>query len=85
MVKRLDEDPAPVHLLAPEVSPRLSELLMSMLAREPERRLDTYDELVESLLSLLSDSDRKNTNATVGNVIRRRTSFWRMTPNKLFR
>ena len=84
MVKRLDEDPVPVHLLAPEVGPRLSQLLMSMLERDPDRRLDTYDELVESILSLLSDADRRETNATVGNVIRRRTSFWRMVPNKLF-
>jgi hypothetical protein len=84
MVKRLDEDPEPVHRLAPEVSPRLSELLMSMLTREHERRLDTYDELVETILGLLNDTDRKDTNATVENVIRRRTSFWRMVPNKLF-
>ena len=84
MVKRLDEDPLPVHQLAPEVGPRLSELLMSMLARDPQRRLDTYDELVESILGLLSDADRRETNAPVGNVIRRRTSFWRMVPNKLF-
>jgi tRNA A-37 threonylcarbamoyl transferase component Bud32 len=84
MVKRLDEDPVPVHLLAPAVSPRVSELLMSMLVRDPQRRLDTYDELVESILGLLGDADRRETNVTVGNVIRRRTSFWRMVPNKLF-
>ncbi len=84
MVKRLEEDVRPVHELAPQVDRRLSDLVQSMLAREPERRLDTYDELMETLLGLAAAGDRKDTAPTMGNIIRRRTSFWRTVPNKLF-
>ena len=84
MIKRLDEDARPVHELVPGIDPRLSELLQSMLAREPDRRLDTYDELLETLMGVLASGDRKDTSPTVGNIIRRRTSFWRTVPNRLF-
>ncbi len=84
MIKRLDEDARPVHELVTGIDPRISELLQSMLAREPERRLDTYDELLETMMSVLAAGDRKDTAPTMGNIIRRRTSFWRTVPNKLF-
>lgn len=84
MCLRLEMDAPRAHELVPSIDRRLSDLLASMLARDPARRLDTYDELMESLLSLLEAGDRKDTATTIGNIIRRRTSFWRTVPNKLF-
>jgi tRNA A-37 threonylcarbamoyl transferase component Bud32 len=84
MLMRLDQDPIPAIDLVPGLDRRLNDLLMSMLARDPARRLDTYDELMETLMTILAASDRKDTAETMGNVIRRRTSFWRTVPNKLF-
>lgn len=84
MLMRLDQDPLPLIELVPNLDRKLNDLIMSMLARDPARRLDTYDELMESLMGVLAAADRKDSNETVGNVIRRRTSFWRTVPNKLF-
>ena len=55
-----------------------------MLVRDPDRRLDSYEELLESLMGALESRDRKDTSTTVGNIIRRRTTFWRSVPNRLF-
>ncbi len=84
MLKRLDEDARPAHELVPTLDRRVSDLLQSMLVRDPERRLDSYEELLESLLGALESRDRKDTSTTVGNIIRRRTTFWRSVPNRLF-
>lgn len=84
MCLRLELDAPLAHELVPAIDRRLSDLLASMLVRDPARRLDTYDELMESLLALLEAGDRKDTATTMGNIIRRRTSFWRTVPNKLF-
>ena len=84
MCLRLEMDAPRAHELLPSIDRRLSDLLASMLARDPARRLDTYDELAESLLGLLEAGDRKDSVTTIGNIIRRRTTFWRTVPNKLF-
>ena len=84
MLKRLDEDPRPAHELVPTLDRRVSDLLHSMLVRDPDRRLDSYEELLESLMGALESRDRKDTSTTVGNIIRRRTTFWRSVPNRLF-
>ena len=84
MCLRLEMDAPRAHDLVPSIDRRLSDLLASMLARDPAKRLDTYDELMESLLALLEAGDRKDSATTIGNIIRRRTSFWRTVPNKLF-
>ncbi len=84
MCMRLEMDAPLAHVLVPSIDRRLSALLASMLVRDPARRLDTYAELLETLLTLLEAGDRKDTATTMGNIIRRRTTFWRTVPNKLF-
>ncbi len=84
MCLRLEMDAPRAHELVPSIDRRLSDLLASMLVRDPARRLDTYDELTEQLLALLEAGDRKDSATTIGNIIRRRTTFWRTVPNKLF-
>lgn len=91
MVKRLSEAPIPPHLVNPKIERRLSQLIMSMMARDPANRVQTYDELLELLSDLfeasLLNSERRRSNSTEdeGKVIRRRTSFWNYVPNRLFR
>jgi tRNA A-37 threonylcarbamoyl transferase component Bud32 len=88
MLMRLDREPPAIADRVPGIDRRLADLIAAMLSRDLARRLDSYDELIESLIAILALEDRSDTNATVvgevGNVIRRRTSFWRMVPNKLF-
>ncbi len=84
MCLRLEMDAPRAHELLPNIDRRLSDLLAAMLARDPTRRLDTYEELAESLLGLLEAGDRKRSVTTIGNIIRRRTTFWRTVPNKRF-
>jgi tRNA A-37 threonylcarbamoyl transferase component Bud32 len=90
MVKRLSEAPIPPHLVNPKVERRVSQLIMSMMARDPANRVQTWDELLELLGDLLesiapsTDRHRSVTEAD-GKVIRRRTSFWNYVPNRLFR
>jgi tRNA A-37 threonylcarbamoyl transferase component Bud32 len=84
MCLRLEMDAPRAHELLPSIDRRLSDLLAAMLARDPARRLDTYEELSESLLGLLEAGDRRDSVTTIGNIIRRRTTFWRTVPNKLF-
>ncbi len=90
MVKRLSEAPIPPHLVNPKVERRVSQLIMSMMARDPANRVQTWDELLELLGDILdtlapsTDRFRGETEAE-GKVIRRRTSFWNYVPNRLFR
>jgi hypothetical protein len=90
MIKRLSESPIPPHLVNPKVERRVSQLIMSMMARDPPNRMQTWDELLELMGDILetlapaTDRYRSETNAE-GNIIRRRTSFWNYVPNRLFR
>ena len=90
IVRRLSEAPIPPHLVNPKVERRLSQLVMSMLVRDPTARIQTYDELLELLGDVLdytvAAGDRRRVETTDDNkVIRRRTSFWNYVPNRLFR
>jgi tRNA A-37 threonylcarbamoyl transferase component Bud32 len=90
MVKRLSEAPIPPHLVNPKVERRVSQLIMSMMARDPNNRIQTWDELLELMGDLIDSltpsTDRYDgSNDTGTNVIRRRTSFWNYVPNRLFR
>ncbi len=90
MVKRLSESPIPPHLVNPKVERRVSQLIMSMMARDPNNRIQSWEELLELMGDILdtlapaTDRYRSETNAD-GNIIRRRTSFWNYVPNRLFR
>ena len=90
MVKRLSEAPIPPHLVNPKVERRVSQLIMSMMARDPSNRVQSWEELLELLGDILdtlapsTDRFRGETEAD-GKVIRRRTSFWNYVPNRLFR
>ncbi len=90
MVKRLSESPIPPHLVNPKVERRVSQLIMSMMARDPNNRIQTWDEILELMGDILETlapaTDRYRSETTAeGNVIRRRTSFWNYVPNRLFR
>ena len=69
MCKRLREDPVAPHLINLDMDRRLSDLLMRMLARRPEDRIDDYD----AILDILEDVEKDQ----AGMIVRRRTSFWR--------
>ena len=90
MVKRLSEAPIPPHLVNPKVERRVSQLIMSMMARDPSNRVQSWEELLELLGDILdtlapsTDRFRGETEAD-GKIIRRRTSFWNYVPNRLFR
>jgi tRNA A-37 threonylcarbamoyl transferase component Bud32 len=95
MVKRLSEAPIPPHLVHPGVERRLSQLIMSMMARDPSNRIQSHAELLEllgDLLATLPQGDLPGTAArggargdSEGKIIRRRTSFWSYVPNRLLR
>jgi tRNA A-37 threonylcarbamoyl transferase component Bud32 len=90
MVKRLSEAPIPPHLVNPKVERRISQFIMSMMARDPQNRMQSWDEVLEllgDLLETLAPSTDRYRGATEGEnkVIRRRTSFWNYVPNRLFR
>ena len=90
MVKRLSEAPIPPHLVNPKVERRISQFIMSMMARDPANRMQSWDEVLEllgDLLETLAPSTDRYRGATEGEnkVIRRRTSFWNYVPNRLFR
>jgi tRNA A-37 threonylcarbamoyl transferase component Bud32 len=90
MVKRLSEAPIPPHLVNPKVERRISQFIMSMMARDPQNRMQSWDEVLEllgDLLETLAPSTDRYRGATEGDnkVIRRRTSFWNYVPNRLFR
>jgi tRNA A-37 threonylcarbamoyl transferase component Bud32 len=90
MVKRLSEAPIPPHLVNPKVERRISQFIMSMMARDPQNRMQSWDEVLEllgDLLDTLAPSTDRYRSATDGDgkIIRRRTSFWNYVPNRLFR
>ena len=90
MVKRLSEAPIPPHLVNPKVERRISQFIMSMMARDPQNRMQSWDEVLEllgDLLETLAPSTDRYRGVTDGDnkVIRRRTSFWNYVPNRLFR
>jgi tRNA A-37 threonylcarbamoyl transferase component Bud32 len=90
MVKRLSEAPIPPHLVNPKVERRVSQLIMSMMARDPQNRPQSWDEVLELLGDILEtlapSTDRyRGTTDADGKIIRRRTSFWNYVPNRLFR
>ncbi len=95
MVKRLSEAPIPPHLVHPGVERRLSQLIMSMMARDPSNRIQSHAELLELLGDLIASLPQGEVAGTVaragargeseGRIIRRRTSFWSYVPNRLLR
>jgi len=89
LVRRLSEAPIPPHLVHPKVDRRTSQLIMSMMARDPNNRVQTYDELLELTTDLLDNSlgiDQPRAEVdSDSRVIRRRSSFWNYVPNRLFR
>jgi tRNA A-37 threonylcarbamoyl transferase component Bud32 len=89
MVRRLSEAPIPPHLVHPKVDRRISQLIMSMMARDPANRVQTYDELLELTTDLLENTlgidQARAENDTDSRIIRRRSSFWNYVPNRLFR
>lgn len=90
MVKRLSEAPIPPHLVNPKVERRISQFIMSMMARDPQNRMQSWDEVLEllgDLLETMAPSTDRYRGATEGEnkIIRRRTSFWNYVPNRLFR
>jgi tRNA A-37 threonylcarbamoyl transferase component Bud32 len=89
MVRRLSEAPVPPHLVHPKVDRRISQLIMSMMARDPANRIQTYEELLELTTDLLEGSfaaePQRAENDGDSRIIRRRSSFWNYVPNRLFR
>lgn len=90
MVKRLSEAPIPPHLVNPKVERRISQFIMSMMARDPANRMQSWDEVLDLLGDLLEtmapSTDRyRGATENENKVIRRRTSFWNYVPNRLFR
>jgi tRNA A-37 threonylcarbamoyl transferase component Bud32 len=90
MVRRLTEAPIPPHLVHPKVDRRVSQLVMSMMARDPKNRVQSYDELLELMGDLLdytlaADQRTRAPTDVDGKIIRRRSSFWNYVPNRLFR
>ncbi|MCK6491027.1 MAG: protein kinase [Planctomycetes bacterium] len=77
MVRRLHETPPTLSELVPGIDPRLNQVVMAMLARDPAQRLQDYDQVLAGLAAAqehrsLTDAEEK--------VIRRRSSFWRAVP-----
>ncbi len=78
MVRRLHEDPPPLAELVPGLPKGLTELIKGLLMATPELRIQTYDEVLDGLTAAQTELD------AAANVIRRRTSFWRNVPSRLF-
>jgi hypothetical protein len=90
MVRRLGEAPIPPHLVHPKVDRRLSQLIMSMMARDPNNRVQTYEELLELTGDLLENTIAATQRPRAplerdSRIIRRRTSFWNYVPNRASR
>ncbi len=74
MCKRLREDPPIPRDLDPTLDRRLSDLLLGMLARQPDRRISDYDTILDTLDAVIEDAARTEDGSV---IVRRRTSFWR--------
>jgi tRNA A-37 threonylcarbamoyl transferase component Bud32 len=85
MAKRLREDPIPPHVVEPSIDRDFSDLIMSMLEREPNKRLHTWDDVLTRVFALAEARDEAEQRALGEKVIRRRTSFWTQVPARLFR
>lgn len=57
ILKHSQETPPPPHQLVPGVDVAYSELIYKMLAKKPEERFQTYDELIDALRFLTSRSE----------------------------
>ena len=57
MYKHTKEPITPPHHLVPGLDPLFSDIVMKMMAKEPEQRFQEYDELIHVLKSLESRSD----------------------------
>ena len=77
MVRRLHETPPTLSELVPGIDPRLNQVVMAMLARDPAQRLQDYDQV---LAGLAAAQEHRSLTDTEEKVIRRRSSFWRAVP-----
>lgn len=77
MVRRLHEAPPALAELVPGIDPRLNQVVMAMLARDPAQRLQDYDQV---LAGLAAAQEHRSLTDTEEKVIRRRSSFWRAVP-----
>jgi serine/threonine protein kinase len=57
ILKHSQETPPPPHQVVPGVDSAYSELIYKMLAKKPDERFQTYEELIEALRSLTSRSE----------------------------
>jgi tRNA A-37 threonylcarbamoyl transferase component Bud32 len=80
MAKRLRLDPVPPHLARPGIDRQLSDLVMTMLVRDPVHRVHTWIDLLGALYQLLEANDQERAASGDGKIIRRRSSFWTHIP-----
>jgi len=78
MLMRLHADPIAPNLVDPTIDRRMSDLIMAMLARDPTRRIQSYDDV---LTGLAETGEHRRLSESETNIIRRRSSFWRAVPD----
>lgn len=59
MDKQLHENPEPLRLKCPEVPRRLSDMLAKMLLKDPEKRVQTWQEILTALREIEKNSENK--------------------------
>ncbi len=86
MAMRLKVDPIPPHVANSALDRSLSDLIMSMMVRDPVHRLHTCEDALNVLTAIMEKRDEDEQRRTGdGKIIRRRTSFWNQVPAQLFR
>jgi len=63
---RIEEDPAPLRTIAPQVPQALADLVHACMVRDPDKRLATADELARQLDAWLSASTAAPSNPLAG-------------------
>jgi eukaryotic-like serine/threonine-protein kinase len=88
MAMRLSIDPIPPHIANPALDRGLSDLVLAMLARDPDHRIASCEDVLNALTAIMERRDEAAQRAQAtfdGNIIRRRSSFWNYVPAKLLR
>jgi serine/threonine-protein kinase len=60
MLKHAKEEPTPPHQLVGELTPSVSQVILRMMAKQPDDRYPTYDALRADLLRLFEETGASN-------------------------
>jgi serine/threonine protein kinase len=76
LIKHIQEMPTPPHEVIPGVPPEVSDVILKMMAKNPEHRYQSYDECIVALEHLLQKFEKFSSDHLASSIRSTKESLW---------